>query len=342
VAPQDDSLSDRDLALARLGDEVARALAAGEAPHPEELASRFGVPRKEADGFVAALEAIHLALGEDLPGPVDLPPPVLPADFELLGELGRGGMGVVYKVRQKSLDRVVALKVLRPAELMFGEAIRRFQAEARSLARLRHRHIVSIHEVGESGGNVYYTMDLIEGSTLAELIAQGKVTPSRAVRILRQVAGAITYAHSQGLIHRDLKPGNILVDPAGDAYVVDFGLARDLGVRGDLTATGHILGTPAYMSPEQARGDSDRIGEPTDLYALGAVLYECLAGRPPFGGMPLADLIHAVIHEEPVPPGRLAPKTPADLEVICLKALEKDPRRRYPTFRAFLEDLDRF
>src|SRR6185295_3174167 len=139
---------------------------------------------------------------------------------------------------------------LRPAELVFGEAIRRFQAEARSLARLRHRHIVSIHEVGESGGNVYYTMDLIEGSSLAELISQGKVTPTRAVRILRQVAGAITYAHSQGLIHRDLKPANILVDPAGDAYVVDFGLARDLGVRGDLTATGHILGTPAYMSPE--------------------------------------------------------------------------------------------
>jgi len=338
----DDSLSELDLALARLGDEVTRLLAAGETPDPAGLACRFGVNPKEAEAFVAALEAIHHALDEDLPVPSDLPPPVLPSDFELLGELGRGGMGVVYKVRQKSLDRVVALKVLRPAELVFGEAIRRFQAEARSLARLRHRHIVSIHEVGESGGNVYYTMDLIEGSSLAELISQGKVTPTRAVRILRQVAGAITYAHSQGLIHRDLKPANILVDPAGDAYVVDFGLARDLGVRGDLTATGHILGTPAYMSPEQARGDSGRIGEPTDLYALGAVLYECLSGQPPFAGMALADLIHAVIHQDPAPPSRLAPRTPADLEVICLKAMEKDPRRRYPTVRAFLEDLERF
>jgi serine/threonine-protein kinase len=342
-APTDSSF-DREEALARLADAIGLEIASGRTLNLSALAERFGVLPDDARRCKEAVEAIGLALGEDV-APLSaesLSPPSVPADYELLGEIGRGGMGVVYRARQRSLGRTVALKVLRPGELFFGDAIRRFRNEAQSLARLRHRHIVSIHEVGESGGQVFYTMDLVEGTSLAELIRRKEMTPTRTVKLLRQVASAITYAHSQGIIHRDLKPANILVDAAGDAYVVDFGLARDAAVKGDLTATGHLLGTPAYMSPEQARGDSARIGEATDIYSLGAVLYECLTARAPFAGRSLADLIHAVIHEDPAPPRRVAPRTPRDLEIICQKAMAKDPERRFATVRAMLEDLERF
>jgi hypothetical protein len=344
VPEPSDSSFDRDEALAALADAIAEEIGGGRTLDLGALASRFRVDVQDVRRVKDVVEAIGMALGED-PAPSAagaLPPPTLPADFELLGEIGRGGMGVVYRVRQRSLSRTVALKVLRPGELFFGDAIRRFQKEAQSLARLRHRHIVSIHEVGESGGQVYYTMDLIEGRSLADLIRSGEMTATRAVRLLRQVAGAISYAHGQGIIHRDLKPANILVDAAGDAYVVDFGLARDAAVQGELTTEGHLLGTPAYMSPEQARGDTARIGEGTDVYSLGAVLYESLTGRAPFEGAPLADVIHAVVYKDPPPLRRIAPKTPRDLEIICQKAMAKEPERRYATVRAMLEDLEHF
>ena len=256
-------------------------------------------------------------------------------------------MGVVYRAHDTSLGRDVALKVLRPGEHLFGDALARFRREAQSLARLHHRHIVTVHSIGDHEGSVYFTMDLVEGKTLADLISDGDLGTARSVKLLRQVASAIAYAHDRGIVHRDLKPHNILVDGAGDAYVVDFGLARDAAAgRPDQptlkTATGQLLGTPAYMSPEQARGDAARIGEPSDIYALGAVLYECLVGQPPFGHRPVVDLLQAIVREEPTAPRRLNPKVPTALETVCLHALRKDPDRRYPAAQAFGEDLERF
>lgn len=327
--------------LGALAEELRQALAAGEALDIAALAERFGVSEEEAKHCAVALRAMEFSLGEDLGLDGDMDPPDLPEDYEVRRELGRGGMGIVYHVHQKSLDRDVALKVLRPGDLWFGDAISRFESEARSLARLRHRHIVSVHEVGRVGSFVYFTMDLVEGKTLQELIADRRMTVSRAIRLTRQVASGIAFAHGQGIVHRDLKPANILVDGEGDAFVVDFGLARDAAVSTNKTATGQLLGTPAYMSPEQALGDRARIGEASDIYALGAVLYECLAGKAPFAGKPLAQLLKAVIEEEPIPIRKLNPGVPRDLEVICLKAMAKRPEDRYPTVQAFAEDLER-
>lgn len=333
---------DHEQQLDRLAEEVRAALAAGEELHSSALAERFGVAEDQVEQLILALRILHESLDEDLQTSTDLPAPELPDDYEVGDELGRGGMGIVYRAHQKSLDRDVAVKVLRPGDLQFGSAIARFENEARSLARLRHRHIVSVHEVGKASGFVYFTMDLIEGMSLQELIASDRMTNGRAVKLLRQVASAMTYAHGQGVVHRDLKPANILVDQNDDAFVVDFGLARDLGTTSDATLSGQMMGTPAYMSPEQALGDRDKIGEATDIYALGAVLYECLTGKRPFANMPLAQLMHAVIHDDPIAPRKLNPRVPRDLEVICQTAMQKRVEDRYATVLAMAEDLERF
>ena len=348
--PVPDGSSAREDRVGRLADEIARRFAAGETVPLEALAREFGLAVEEVVRVKRGLEAVAVAaaetplspLGTATAAPAATAPPALPADFEVLTELGRGGMGIVYKARQRSLDRTVAVKVLMPGEIVYGPAIDRFRREARTLARLRHPHIVAIHEVGETGGRVFYSMDWIEGGSLADLVRRGEVTPARAVRLVRQIASAIAHTHAHGLIHRDLKPANVLVDAAGDAYVSDFGLARDLAAGGDLTRTGQLLGTPAYMSPEQAAGETARIGEATDIYAIGAILYECLTARPPFAGARLPNLIHEIIHGDPPLPRRLNPRVPADLEVICLKAMAKEPARRYATARTLLEDLERF
>ena len=339
------SAADRDLDLGALAEEVSRILAAGEPVDARSLARRFHVSPDEVGDCVAVVGEMKELLVEEAEtggrSPEgDLPLPELPDDYELLEEIGRGGMGVVYRARQRSLDRVVAVKVMRPGELQFAHALARFQREAQSLARLRHRHIVSVHEVGSAGGHVYYTMDLIEGVPLSRLLERGPLTVARTVRLLRQVASAIAYVHAHGLIHRDLKPANVLVDAVGDAHVVDFGLARDAAASEALTSAGNILGTPQYMAPEQALGDLDRIGEACDVYALGAILYECLTGRAPFAGQPLVQLVQAVLNEEPRPPRKLNRRVPPDLEIVCLKAMAKAPERRYPTMRALLEDLE--
>ncbi|MFT7676551.1 MAG: hypothetical protein ACI8QC_000522, partial [Planctomycetota bacterium] len=275
--------------------------------------------------------------------PRPLPKPTLPDDYELIEEIGRGGMGVVWRARQTSLDREVAVKVLMPGELVFGEALERFRREAKSLARLRHRHIVRVHDVGEHGGHVFFVMDLVEGQSLAQALAkESPMGVAQAVRILRQTTSAIAYVHERGLVHRDLKPGNILIGDDGDAYVVDFGLALDRSLETELTATGNLLGTPAYMAPEQARGDRKLIGEASDVYALGAILYECLGGSAPFAGLAIAELVHAVLHEEPKPLAQRNPQVPAPLTLVTAKAMAKDPKDRYPTAKALLEDLERF
>lgn len=330
--------------LAGLCDDLDAALAAGESIDLAAMAQRHGVVEEDAQRALRAISAMHDALAEE---PATIAPtlalPELPDDYELLGELGRGGMGIVYHAHQKSLDRDLAVKVLRPGELMFGTAIARFEREARSLARLRHRHIVSVHEVGKASGFVYFTMDYIDGRTLAAHLQNGALTTAQSVRLMRQLAAAMAYAHGKGVVHRDLKPQNILIDANDDAFVVDFGLARDLEAGGvDATRSGQLLGTPAYMSPEQALGDRDKIGEPSDIYALGAILYECLTGSAPFAGMPLAQLMHAVIEQEPIAARKRNSKVPLDLQVICEKAMHKAPERRYATVQAFAEDLERF
>lgn len=336
---------DRDEALGRLTDELTAAMAADESIVLAAWADRFGVDTADVADCLVALRALERGLGEEPSnGAPELPPPQLPDDYELLGELGRGGMGVVYRARQRSLGREIAIKVLRPGELVFGEAMRRFRNEAQSLARLRHRHIVSIHDLGEGkDGTLWFTMDLIDGQTLAhELASKGRMLPARAVRIVRQVAAAIAHAHAHGIVHRDLKPQNVLLDHDGDAFVVDFGLARDAAAAGTRTLTGELLGTPAYMSPEQARGEAGRIGEASDVWALGALLYEMLTGRGPFAGKPLHATIRAILEEEPTAPRAIDKRISHELEAICLQALQKRPEARYGTALAFAEDVERF
>lgn len=333
---------DLDSRLFDVADAIGASLEAGATVDVAALAARFAVEPREVERVAAALGAVQQALGEDRAGPEPLAPPTLPDDYELGPELGRGGMGVVYRAHQKSLDRDVAVKVLRPGDLVFGASIARFEREAKSLARLRHRHIVSVHEVGRANGHVYFTMDLVEGKSLQRAIADGEMTTTRAVKLVRQICSAMVYAHQKGVVHRDLKPSNVLVDGDDDAFVCDFGLARDLGAVGDATLSGQLVGTPAYMSPEQALADHARIGEASDVYALGAILYECLAGRPPFHGLPLARLMHAVVADEPEPLRRQNPRVPRDLAVVCAKAMQKRITDRYATVQALAEDLERF
>jgi hypothetical protein len=336
---------DRDEVLGRLSEELAQALAVGEAIDAAQWAARFEVEESDVRACQRGLAALFTCLGEEPQlGQPELPSPSLPADFELGEELGRGGMGVVYRARQISLDREVAIKVLRPGDLAFGDALRRFRAEARSLARLRHRHIVSVHDLGETPeGLLWFAMDFVDGSTLAdELRSRGRMLPARAVKILRQVTSAIAHAHGQGIVHRDLKPQNVLIDRNGDAFVVDFGLARDAAVAGTRTLTGELLGTPAYMSPEQASGDAGRIGEACDVWALGALMYEMLAGRGPFSGMPLHETIRSILHEDPKPLRKVDKRVPRELELVCMQALRKRPEDRYATALALGEDIERF
>jgi predicted Ser/Thr protein kinase len=272
--------------------------------------------------------------------------PRLPEDYEILEEIGRGGMGVVYRARQKSLGRAVAVKVLHAAGGPSGRARERFLREARSLARLHHPGIVSIHEVGEYEGRIFFSMDLVEGEPLDEMIRRGPLPAKVAAGILGQLGAAVEYIHTNGILHRDLKPENVLMDPEGNAVLADFGLACDSqsgdSSRSRLTRSGQLVGTPVYMSPEQARGETNQIGETSDIYALGAILYECLTGRAPFEGDSIAETVYAVIHTEPRRPREIHPSIPADIEAVCLKAMARHPGARYPSARSMSEDLERF
>jgi predicted Ser/Thr protein kinase len=262
--------------------------------------------------------------------------------YEIRQEIGRGGMGVVYLARQKSLNRLVAIKVLRVRDRDSGQLLQRFRDEAQHLAKLRHPHIVSIHEVGEADGEPFFTMDYVDGESLSALISKGSVSPTRAVALIKQVALAIQHAHRQGIIHRDLKPANVLVDQSGHVYVSDFGLARDLRTESTLTQSNEMLGTPQYMSPEQARGQLNLVGESTDIHGLGLVLYEMLAGHPAFRAPTAADVLVKLLHDDPEPLRKLDRRIPCDLETICMKALAKKPAARYANVTAMLEDLRRF
>jgi hypothetical protein len=263
-------------------------------------------------------------------------------DYDLFGELGRGGMGVVYKAHDRKLNRVVALKMILPGPLSTEEDVRRFHTEAEAAGRLRHPNIVAVHAVGSIEGTHYYSMDFINGPSLAARVADGPLPGPVAARYLVTVARAVQHAHDQGVLHRDLKPSNILLDAEDRPHVTDFGLAKRLGGDSRQTRTGAVLGTPSYMAPEQAAGKVHELGPACDVYGLGAVLYELLTGRPPFRAETPIDTLMQVMEHQPVPPRLLNPKVPRDLETICLKCLEKEPRARYPSAAALADDLERF
>jgi WD40 repeat protein len=265
--------------------------------------------------------------------------PAVPG-YEILGELGHGGMGVVYKARHEGLNRLVALKMIRPGGDIEERA--RFKAEAEAVARLQHPNIVQIHEVGEAGGRPYCVLEFVEGGGLAQKLASQPLVSREAARLVEALARAMQLAHSRNLVHRDLKPANVLLTADGVPKITDFGLARQLDSDSGLTQTGAVVGTPSYMAPEQASGRRQDVGSAADVYALGAILYECLTGRPPFKGATVLETLDQVRHQEPVPPGRLQPRVPRDLETVCLKCLGKLPAQRYESAAALADDLHRF
>jgi predicted Ser/Thr protein kinase len=260
----------------------------------------------------------------------------LPCDFagyELLEEVARGGMGVIYKARQKSLGRVVALKMILPGMLGSDHAVRRFYQEAQAAGGLDHPGIVPIYEAGEHQGRHFFTMAFVEGQSLASWVrARGLPPLAEAVRIAGDVAEAVEHAHRKGILHRDLKPDNILIEAGGRVRVTDFGLSKQLGDgHGELTRTGQVLGTPSYMAPEQALGHTFDIGPPTDVFALGGVLNYLLTRHPPFSGDSIPEMLYKVVHEPPVRPRAHVPTIPPAVEEVCLRCLDKEPARRFPS-----------
>lgn len=270
--------------------------------------------------------------------------PKLPyfGDYELLEEIARGGMGVIYKARQVSLDRIVAVKMMRPGLLATEEEIKRFHAEATAAANLQHPNIVSIYEVGEQDGLHYFSMEYIAGTSLAQVVQQHPLLPSNAARHVQTVAEAIHYAHTKGTLHRDLKPSNVLVDLSDHLHITDFGLAKQIHTETTLTLTGAVLGTPNYMAPEQAGAANGHYGPTSDVYALGAILYELVTGKPPFLAATPLQTMKLVLEAEPVSPRVITPGLSRDLETICLKCLAKEPRKRYQSAQELADDLGRF
>jgi eukaryotic-like serine/threonine-protein kinase len=349
-----------DAELAALLDAYLSALQTGRQPdrkallqkHPEVAATLDCLdalerlaPAGELSEATSASEATTLPFREASQASDDIAaaaPAVWFGHFKLLAELGRGGMGVVYKARQKDLDRLVALKMILGNQLASEEQVRRFQVEAQAVARLSHPHIVHIYETGEVHGQQYFAMQYVDGPSLAARLKRGPLPVEEATRCLIPVAHAVAYLHTRGVVHRDLKPANILLDAAGYPYVTDFGLVKLLEADSHMTHSGVIIGTPSYMAPEQAAGHHAVVGPRSDVYSLGAILYEMLTGRPPFREETPLDTLVQVLEGEPAALRQLNPKVPHELELMCLKCLAKDANERYTTAAELADDLERF
>lgn len=263
-------------------------------------------------------------------------------DYELLEEIGRGGMGMVYRARQITLRRIVALKMILVGQLASPEEVQRFHTEAQAAANLDHPGIVPIYEVGEQAGRHYFSMGYVAGESLAHRLAAGPLPLRESAELVQKIARAVHFAHERGIIHRDLKPANILLDEAGEPRITDFGLAKRLTEDTGLTATGQVLGTPSYMSPEQAAGAGAQVGSAADIYGVGAILYALVTGRPPFSAATIHETLRQVVESEPVPPRQLNSAIDRDLETICLKCLEKSAPQRYGTAQTLADELGRY
>jgi hypothetical protein len=338
---------DREQRLDEIITDFVKAQEAGERPDPaawlarhhewkSELMEFFSAQRQLDQAAIPLCDSSTLGTGQ----------PAAPLghvrcfdDYELLEEIARGGMGVVYRARQVSLNRPVALKMILAGELASAEDVRRFRTEAEAAANLDHPHIVPIYEVGEHQGQHYFSMKLIEGESLSAcgFVQGGQPLDGHAIaRLMAAVARAVHYAHQRGILHRDLKPANVLLDDTGHPYVTDFGLAKRVQAEKGQTQSGAVVGTPGYMAPEQAAGQKG-LSVAADVYGLGAILYELLTGRPPFRGETPLDTLMQVLAKEPEPPRRLNPSADRDLEIICLKCLQKEPPRRYGSAEALAE-----
>jgi len=343
-------IADRDTRLALLLEHLADEQRQGRSPDLDAVAAKHPDIADELKSLWATAQFADAFVRQTLPfapAPTEngLPLPREFGDYELLEEIGRGGMGVVYKARQKSLNRMVALKMVRDPQLASQMDRARFQGEAESVARLKHVNIVTVHEVGEFEGQAYFCMEYIEGETLAQKLSRGPMAPREAARLVATIARAVQHAHDHGILHRDLKPSNVLLS-GSLIKLTDFGLAKRVSgpksIAGWKTQTGAIVGTPSYMAPEQAAGGRVALTAATDVYSLGAILYECLTNRPPFQGENTFELLMQVLEQEPVPPRFLNPKVDRDLEMICLKCLQKPMSLRYSTASNLAADLDAY
>jgi tetratricopeptide (TPR) repeat protein/tRNA A-37 threonylcarbamoyl transferase component Bud32 len=264
------------------------------------------------------------------------------AGYRILGQLGRGGMGIVYKARQRGLNRLVALKMVLAGAYADSDQRARFQLEAEAVAKLQHPNIVQIYEVGEHDGLPFFSLELVDGGSLDRKLGGKPQPPLEAAQLCATLARAMHFAHQQGIIHRDLKPANVLITSDGIPKITDFGLAKRLEEDSGQTLSGTIVGTASYMAPEQARGEVHEVGPHSDLYSLGAMLYEFITGKPPFRGRTPMDIVVKVTREDVIPPSRLQPDVPRDLETICIKCLQKEPAKRYANCYELAEDLNRF
>jgi eukaryotic-like serine/threonine-protein kinase len=368
AADADDLTRDSDEVLAELLERLIAQARTGGTPQIERVAAEHPELQDElrqlwatvrvAEDLASGADAIDLPAAAPPPAPsVSGPLPRSVGDYDLLEVIGRGGMGVVYRARQRSLSRIVAIKMILRGELATDADLARFRVEAEASARLEHPHIVKVFDVGQWQQQPFFSMQYVEGRTLAQLLIDGPLPPRQAAELLGPVCRAIAHAHRHGVLHRDLKPSNILIDGEDRPYVTDFGLAKRVetvvggsllhssgppATSDPLTQTGAILGTPGYMAPEQAAGSRGDVTAATDVYSLGAILYATLTGRPPFQAASPVDVVLMVLEQDPPPPRLLNPSADADLEMIALKALQKPPDLRYASADDLADDLEAY